>query len=382
MIYLDSHSATRPCSAAIERMMPYFQEKWGASFSPHRFGQELIADCAAAEQAIADFFGAKESDKFVFTSSAAEAVNQVLWSAFLEVSRKEGKTHFIASTLEDAPTMQMLKRLEELGCSVKIAPVTNQGQIDVAELAKLINPRTAMISVTAAQGLTGVVQPVDEIAQLAKQKNVLLHVDAAYSVGKFLLPFSELDIDYLTFSGDRIHSVKGSGGLFAKNERPLVPLILGGSEQGGLRGGSLDIPSFMALAAAIQQASMYIDSIGLEGARLRDLLEAEICRLVPGAKPLFADVLRLPNTSTIVFPNIHQEALLYYLNRKGVYASMGGPYAQSLNRLLTAASIPEKEAFSALSFSLSRMTTEKEIFEAARFIGETCQRLQLLGEDL
>ncbi len=382
MIYLDHHSATRPCSAAIERMAPYLQEHWGASFAPHRFGQELAADCADAYRTIGDFFGSGEKDRFVFTSSGAEAVNQVLWSVFLEVSRKEGKCHFTASCLEDAPTMQSLKRLEELGSYVKIAPVNGQGQIDVAELAKQINPRTALISVTAAQGLTGVIQPIEEIVHLAKEKKVLLHVDATYSTGKQVLPFSESGIDYLTFSGDRIHSVKGSGGLFAKEGSPLAPLILGGSEQGGFRGGSFDAPSFMALAAAVQQTSLYIDAMGLEGARLRDLLESEIVRLAPGAKPLFADVLRLPNTTAIVFPNVHCEALLYSLNRRGVFAAMGGPYAQQLSRVLMASSIPDREAVCALSFSLSRMTTEEEILQAARIIGETVQRLQTISKDL
>jgi len=364
MIYLDHHSATRPCTPALERMTPYFQEHWGASFSPHRMGQEMIAGLDAHYQPIYDLVSASEKDRFVFTSSGAEAVNQVFWSVFLERARKQGKTHIIISNIEDAPTMQCAKQLEELGCSIKIAPVDEKGRIDVEKLAALINPRTALISVTMAHGLTGVIQPVEEISRLAKEKGVLLHLDATYALGKFFFSF---DSDYLTFSGDRIHAVKGSGGLFAKESAPLVPFILGGNEQNSLRGGSFDIPSFAALSAAAAQASLYLDTMALEVARLRDLFEAEA-----GAQVLYKDSLRLPNTTSLVFEGVHQEALLYMLNRKGVYASIGGAYCGHLSGVHVGA----------VSFALSRMTTEEEIRRAATIVNEVVKQLRAISEDL
>lgn len=367
MIYLDAHSATRPCTAALERMTPYLQDHWGASFAPHRMGQELISALDGRYQMIYDLVGAKEADRFIFTSSGAEAINQVFWSVFLERARKEGKTHLIVSGIEDAPTMQCAKRLEELGCTVKIAPVNSNGEIDVEKLAELINPRTALISVTMAHGLTGVIQPIDEIVKVAKEKGVLLHFEATYALGK--IPMDELKGDYLTFSGDRIHSVKGSGGLFAKEGVPLVPFILGGNEQGSLRGGSFDVPSFMALSAAAQQAALYLDMMNLEVARLRDLLESQLA-----GKVLYADAPRLPNTTALVFPKAHQEALLYLLNRKGVYASIGGPYSGHLSR------IAGDEC--AISFALSRMTTEEEILRAVSIINEAVEQLQKISEDV
>ncbi|MBX7066351.1 MAG: aminotransferase class V-fold PLP-dependent enzyme [Parachlamydiales bacterium] len=363
MIYLDHHSATRPCSAALERMTPYLQDRWGASFAPHKMGQELIASLDTHYQMIYDLVGAGEPDRFVFTSSGAEGINQVFLSIFLEVARKTGKTHIIVSEIEDAPTMRCAKRLEELGCTIKIAPAKD-GLIDVEALAKLINPRTSLISVSMAHGLTGVIQPADEIINLAKEKNILLHLDATYAVGKYPIAFES---DYLTFSGDRIHSVKGSGGLFAKEKAPLVPLILGGNEQAGYRGGSFDIPSFMALSAAASQASLYLDTMALEVARLRALFESSV-----QGEVLFKNHLRLPNTSLIAFKGVHQEALLYFLSRKGVYAAIGGAYAPHLS------TIDE----TALSFSLSRMTTEEEIVKAAKIINDTVKDLQSISEAL
>lgn len=382
MIYLDHHSATRPCTAALERMTPYLQEHWGPSFAPHRMGQELMAALDSRYQILYDWVEASPKSTFVFTSSGAEAINQVLWSVFLERSRKEGKSHFVTSALEDAPTMQMHKRLESLGCFVKIAGVDASGKIDLEQLKALINPRTALISVSFAQGLTGVIQPIEEIVQIAQEKGVLLHVDATYALGKLPVSLRDLPIDYLTFSGDRLHAVKGSGGVFAQEGAPLEPLIVGGSEQASLRGGAFDIPSFMALTAAVQQADLYLDVMGLEVARLRDRFEQEVQQRLPGVKALFQEELRLPNTSTLVFPRCHQEALLYLLNRKGLYATSGGTYSQRLSRLLQASGFSERESECALSFALSRMNTEEEIVRAAHLLAEAAQHLHLFSQDL
>jgi len=365
-INLNSHSLSPVCSASIDRMVSYLKNP-----------QMSAADLELRYQAIYDLVGASFEDTFVFTSSAAEAVNQVLWSAFLEVARKTGKCHFITSNIEDAPTLQMLKRLEDLGCFVKFSSMNTQGQIDVQQLKDLITPRTALLSVTVAHGLTGVIQPVEEIASLAKEKGVLLHLDASYALGKYDLSY--LKPDYITFSGERLHAGVGSGGLFIKKGAPLSPLILGGVEQGGLRGGSLDLPSFLALSAAASQISLNFDAMSLEMARLRDLFETEIQFQIPGAQVLFKEMLRLPNTSAILFPGSHYEALLYLLERKGVFATAGGTYFQHLHKILSTVGI---EGERALSFSLDRMTTQEEIIQAVSIISKEVRTLRTLCEDL
>lgn len=354
MSFLDSHSATFPCSSSIERMKPFLED-------PRKEAEGI--------ELIYDFIGAKRQDQFVFTSSAAEAINQVLLSVFLEVSRKEGKCHFIASALEDAPTMQMMKRLEDLGCTIKIAPVDSLGAVDCEKLKELINSRTALVSVCAAQGLTGVVQPIEEIGKICAERNVLFHCEATYAVGKMSFCFSDLQADYFTFSGDRIHGLRSSGALFAKEKKPLVPLILGGS---GLRGGAADLPSLASFSAACSQAALYLDSMNLETVRLRDLLESELEAV--GAQVLYKEALRLPNTTAIHFPRVHQEALLYLLERKGVFASIGGAYCQHLHRLASDES--------ALSFSLSRNTTEEEIRNAVPIIREALCHLQSISKGI
>lgn len=380
MIYLDNHSAARPCAAALEWMKPYLFESWGAGFAPHRMGQELMASLEPRYQLLYDLVGARAEDTCVFNSSGAEAVNQALWSVFLQTARKEGKCHFLISPLEDAPTTQMMQRLEELGCFVKIIPVTASGQLDLEKLASMMSPRTALVSITMADGLTGVLQPFEEVSKLCLEKGVLLHLDASYAIGKLYFSFAELGVDYLSFSGDRMHALKSSGALFVKSTAPLSPYILGGSEQGGFRGGAFDVASFMGLAAAASQSQLFLDRMSLETVRLRDLFESELMKQIPEIQSPFIDQMRLPNTSMLIFPRIHAELLCYTLNKKGVLASLGGQFSQPLSSLLQQMGLHSSLAESAMSFALSRYTTEEEILRAVDLIVESVLSLLRLSE--
>lgn len=381
MIYLDNHSASQPCSSAVERLQPYLTDFWGPSFASYQMGRDSTT-LEVRYQALYDLVGASLEDSCVLTSSGAEAVNQALWSVFLQKAKKEGKCHFVASCLEDAPTMQMMQRLEEFGCYVKIAPVTSSGEIDLGELKSLIGPRTAALSVTMADALTGILQPISEISAICQEKKTLLHVDASYAIGKLYLSFKDLGVDYLSFSGDKIHALKSSGALFAKAKSPLSPLILGGTEQAGLRGGALDLPSFMALSAAAAQAELFIDRLSLETARLRDLLESKLVERVAGAKALFKEHLRLPNVALLSFPGVHAEALLYLLGKKGICASNGGFFHPPLAKILQAMEVKAPFLETAVSFALSRYTTADEIAKAADLIAETALHLQSISSQV
>lgn len=352
--YLNANALTPVCKAAEERqtdssLLPFRQDRISRLLKPER------------------------DDTFVFTSNGAEAMNQVLFSVFLSLARGQGKSHFITSAVEDAPTMQMMKRLEDLGCFVKIAPVTSEGTLDLKKLEELITPRTALISIAMAQGLTGVIQPVEEIARIAKKHGVLLHIDGTHTAGKYDFSLQEIGSDYFTFSGDRIHSIVGSGGLFARKGAPLAPLILGGK---GLRGGNTDTSGILSLCAAADQAILFLDAMTLEVARLRDFFERELLRFIPGAQVLFKKSLRLPNTTVISFPHVHQEALHSLLKRKKIETLIGGNEMQHLYSLLISSDVDPVLAASALSFSLSRMTTEEDLLKAIHAIQESVLFLQ------
>lgn len=328
------------------------------------------------KERILDLFHATNDHKFVFTSSGAESTCQILWSVFLEISRKTGKTHFITSCIEDRACLQMMKRLEELGAFVKIAPVKENGEIDIAALSELISPRTALISISMAQGLTGVIQPVEEIQKIAQEKGVLLHLDASQAAGKYHFSFEELACDYLSFSGDLIHSKIATGGLIAKKQAPLVPFIVGGPD---LRGGQLDSSLFLSLAAACSQAMHHLDSFSLEVARLKNYFEKKILEKVKNSEVLFQNSLTLPNTSVIYFPLCHQEALYYLLQRKNVFAQLGGVHTQQLYSLLLASSIKKEISACCLSFAINRYTTKQQIDVAINTLVSCIDYLQAMS---
>ncbi len=356
---IDLSGLPRICTPALDAFQSALE---GSSETPF--------DALSRRKApIYELAGFTESDTFSFTASGAESINEVHWTAFIERARKEGKCHFVTTPNEDASLLQSLKRLEDLGCFVHIAPVDSYGRVDVAKLRALLGPKIAMLSMSAANRLTGVVQPLSEIGALAQEMGVWLHLEASHTLAKM----PHVNADYLTFDGSALHAGPGSGGAFARSGKPLLSFLLG---------AEINVPAFMALSAACAHATLYVDTMGLEIARLRALLEEGIRERVPGAVPLFTDCLRLPDASTLLFPHIHQESLLYALRRKGLGVSIGGGSAPHLHRQLQTCGFDELAALSALSFSLNRFTSQADVERAIALIAETCKQLRPLAEDL
>lgn len=381
-IYLDNSLITRPSDQALAKMMPFFTAMWGTPSAPHKMGQELYPALDESYKAIYALLGAGENDNVVFTSSGAEAVNQVVQSAYSEITHATGKNQFLTSNIDEAPSIMAVSRLEEQGCVAKMAKANARGFISVDAIMDIITPRTALISLTWANGLTGVINPVGEISTLCQERGIKLHLDATHVLGKLYFVLSDIGADYITFSGDVFHAPKGTGGLYIKAGNKCRALILGGSEQNGLRAGSINVPAFVALGHAAREALDARDLLCTEVARLRDRLEAGVCEGFPEAIPFFQKEERLPHCCTIAFPGMANEALLYALNRKNVFASIGGGGFQQIGLILMASGIEETLAHSALSFSLSRETTEEEVDQAVGIIVECAKKLRKISYQL
>ncbi len=367
-VYLDNHTATRPYPQALEAMLPFYQEKWGAASAPYQMGQEAVSGVLQSTDEIMQELGAGKEDQFFFCSSGAEAVGSVFFSHYLEEVRDSGKNHILTTNVEEAPTFLGLKRLEKFHCVEKVLPVNSQGQMTRQVLEEAIKPRTSLLSLAWANSLTGVIHPIADIAQACKEKGIRLHVDASTVIGKLFFHFEDLNVDYLTFDGSLFHSPKGTAGLLVKGGIAFHPLIAGNP--------NVHVGGVAALARALGESSRYFDQINLETARLRREFEQGVVSGFPEAVVLFQDVERLPNTAVIAFPGVDSDALLYLLSRRGVYASMGGGQAQKLFYLLTASQVDEGLARCALSFSLSYETTEEEIAYAVQMIAECAIKLK------
>lgn len=374
-IYLDNSMTTRPSNEAISSMMPFFTEMWGSPMAPHQFGQQVVPALEQSYKSIYSLLGAKDSDNFVFTSSGAEAINHAVFSTYFDVTRPAGKNHYILSKIDEAPALMSISRLEQMDCVGKMVSPNNRGEITVDAIADAMTPRTALVSLEWANGMTGVTHPIAEIAELCHQRGVRLHLDATHTLGRVYTQLEELGADFISFNGDNLHAPKGTGGLFIKSKVNCSSFILGGMEQGGQRAGSINIPALVALGCASKQMLEARDFVCTEVARLRDKLEKGITSGFPQSIAFFRNSERLPHVTAIAFPGIANEALLFALNRKGVYASIGGGSFQQIGLILAASGIDEKLAHTAINFSLSRETTELEIDQAIEIIVETAKRL-------
>jgi len=374
-IYLDNSTTTRPSTESIACMLPFLRDMWATPASPHLMGQQLINAVSDSYKIIYDFLGAKETDDFVFTSSGPEAVNQVLLSSYFNISLTTGKNQFITSHIEEAASIMAIGRLEKLECIGKMVYPNKSGKITAEILAEAISPRTAMISLSWANGLTGVIQPVAEIAKLCQLRGIALHLDATHILGKSTFDLHDIGVSFLTFNGDHLHAPKGTGGLWIKGGTACSPLILGSMEQGGFRAGNLNVAGLSSLAQAAKEALDSQDLICMEVARLRDKLEMGIVANYPDVMPFYQSQDRLPHCSAMAFPGIANEAMLYALNRQGVFACIGGGNFQKLSLILEASGIESEIAQTAISFSLSRETTEGEIERAIEIVASTAKRL-------
>ena len=373
-IYLDNHSATRPLPASIEAWLPFLQRYFGSTTSSHQKGAELFAPLHEHTELLLASLGAHPSDRFYFFASHADAIEHLFFSYYLEQIRHSGKNHILTTNNEEAVILMSLKKLEELGCHGKTLPVNEEGKLTPALLKEAIKPRSSLLSLAWASGLTGVVQPIEELAQICKEKQIALHVDASYVIGKWPCFFHESGIDFLTFDGSFLHAPKGTAGLIIRDKTPLsAPLsAMTGISVGGIA----------SLAKSIEIVQQKMDGMQLETARLRDLLEKGIVKGFPQAQILFKQQLRLPNCTAIAFPGVVSDALLFLLNRKKIYASLGGGHCQKLSHLLIASHVDPCLAQCALSFSLSFETTKEEIEQVIEAVVSSARHLSRLSSHL
>ena len=379
MIYFDNATTTKPTEKAIAKTLSFLKDKWGVISAPHKKGQELYTPVEEGLKAICQLIGAKESDSFVFTSSGTEAVNHVFQSVYHDVTRLTGKNQFVTSNIDEAASMMSIARLEEYTCVGKMAKADNKGIVSVESILELITPRTALVSLSWANGLTGVINPIADISTICQERGVLFHVDASHVLGKLFFELDDIHPSFLSFNGSHIHAPLGTGGLYVKEGVKFSSMIVGGMDQAGKRAGLYSAGSLAALGVAAAEMVEARDYICTEIARLRDFFEEEITSQIDGAEVFFKDQTRLPHISAISFKGVVNEALLYLLNKRGLYASMGGGNHQQIGLVLMACGVEETKANSALSFAFSKDTTEDEIAKAVFIIKESVSSLRKMS---
>lgn len=319
MIYLD-HNATTPIAPEVfDAMLPHFTEEWGNPSSSYRFGSKLKSVIETAREQVAQLLGASPRE-ILFTSCATESNNAAIRAA---LKAHPQKRHVITSAVEHSSVLTYCRTLESEGVSVTYLPVDQDGLLKLSDLEAALTTDTAIVSLMWANNETGVLFPVEEIAQFCKARDVLFHCDAVQAVGKVPIDVSKISVDYLSLTGHKFHAPKGVGALFIRRKSPFSAFVEGGHQERGLRGGTENVPLIVGLGKAAELARKNLPDYDATARHLRDALEDEILRSITDTELNGHKTHRLANTSNITFRGVESEALLMLLDQEGICASSG-----------------------------------------------------------
>ena len=379
MIYLD-HNATTPLDPrALEAMLPWLRERWGNPSSPHRFGHDAREAVENARRRIAECVGCQPSE-LVFCSSGTESDNLALRGTALAL-RHRGN-HIVTTAIEHHAVLHTCRALEREGFRVTFLPVSPDGVVDLDALGASLGPETILVSVMHANNDTGVVQPVGEIAALARERGVTFHTDAVQTAGKLPARPGTLGADLVTFSAHKLYGPKGIAALYVRAGTPLTPVTTGGAHERGLRAGTENVAGIVGFAEAAARA---FDGLAAESSRvraLRDRLEAQVLETIPRVRVNGAAAPRVPNTSSLSFQGIDGESIVLGLDLHGICASTGSACSTGEpepSHVLLAMGLSRREAQGSIRLSLGRATRDEDVDVTVAALAETVQQLRLGG---
>ena len=360
-IYLDHIAATPLLPEAREAMLPYFGELFGNPQSRHGFGAEPRKAIEAARREVADLIGA-EPREMIFTASGTEANNLAI-KGVLGAGQKKGK-HIIASVIEHFSVAHPLKRLEQEGYAVTWLPVDEKGLIRPEQVAAAIRPDTVLVSTLSANNEIGVIQPIEEIGAIAQEAGAIFHTDAVAAVG--IIPFrvDSLGIDLAGFSAQQFYGPKGVGALYARRGIRLRPLIEGGIQEEGRRGGTENVAGIIGMGAAAACAKGRLSTEVPRLTALRDRLIDGLLQRVPLLHLTGDRSRRLPHIASFAVEFVDGEALIRLLEKRGIIAASGSSCsadALKISPVLTAIGLHPTVAQGGVVFSLGLQTTKEEI---------------------
>ena len=380
-IYMDNHATTPVDPRVLETMLPYFSEKFGnAASRNHAFGWTAEEAVENARGQIARLINASPKE-IIFTSGATESNNLAI-KGVAEMYREKG-THIITQVIEHKAVLDTCKRLEKYGYEVTYLPVEKDGRINLDDLRRAITPKTILITVMYANNEIGVIQPMEEIGKIAKEKSVFFHVDGVQAVGKVPVDVQKDNIDLLSLSGHKIYGPKGVGALYVRRRNPRVQLsaiIDGGGHERGMRSGTLNVPGIVGLGKACEICQ---NEMPAESERLRRLRERLKDGLFSKLDELYINgsmTHRLPHNLNVSFAFVEGESLLMGIN--DVAVSSGSACTSATlepSYVLKALGVGEDLAHTSIRFGLGRFNTEEEVDYVTERVVETVNRLRELS---
>ncbi len=363
IVYMDNNATTMAAPEVVEVMIPYFSNLYGNPSSMHTFGGSVGQDISDARIKIANLIGAAP-EEIVFTSCGTESDSTAILSALRTFPEKR---HLITTRVEHPAVKSLSENLEMLtGHKYRVTrlKVDAEGMIDIAEYEAALTDDTAIASIMWANNETGNIYPVEKMATMAKQRGILFHTDGVQAVGKIPFDLKTLDIDFLSFSGHKLHGPKGVGVLYIKRGTHFVPFLSGGHQEHGRRGGTENVASIIGLGKACELAAARMEDENTRIKYLRDKLEEGLLSGVPQSRLNGHKTDRLPNTSNISFEFVEGEAILLHMNRYKICASSGSACTSGSlepSHVLRAMGVPFTAAHGSIRFSLSMYNSEEEV---------------------
>lgn len=358
LVYLDNNSTTKIDPHVLDAMMPYLTDEYANASSKHKFGTSVNEAVRKARRSVAELIGA-EADEIIFTAGATEAINIAI-KGVAESYVNKGN-HIITVQTEHRAVLDVCRYLETRGFEIDYLPVEKDGLLNLEVLKKALRPATILVSVMFVNNEIGVIQPIEEIADIVHKNDALFMSDATQAVGKLPLDVKDLDIDLISFSGHKFYGPKGVGGLYVNNKVKISPLIHGGGQERGIRSGTLNVPGIVGLGKACEIAKNDMEDDINRIKELRDHLEEELLKIedtfVNGNREG-----RLYNVTNICFKNNDIDTLMTRLNNITVSnASACNSSSIEPSHVLKALGLSDKESFSSIRFSLGKYNTREEV---------------------
>jgi cysteine desulfurase len=362
-IYLD-HAATTPLDPEVlEAMLPYLRSEFGNPSSVHGFGQRARGAIDEARAKVASLIGARDSE-IVFTGSGTEADNLAIFGV-LGQDRAPARTELVTSSIEHHAVLNSARALDRSKHRMKAVRVLASGQVDLGDLEAAINDGTALVSIMVANNETGVVQPVTDVARLARSRGALVHTDAVQALGKLVLDVATMDVDLMTLSAHKIYGPKGVGALYVRSGTRMQALIRGGSQERNRRAGTENVAGIVGFGRATELARERLDKDAIRIASLRNRLEGNLMAAGHGAVVRNgSESPRICSTTSLSFEGVSGEDLLIALDLAGIAVSTGAACAAGSpepSHVLKAMGLSRERVNGSLRFSLGRATTADEI---------------------
>ena len=365
MIYFDNNATTKIDDKVLECMLPYLRDQYAnASSVQHKMGRHANHAIEKARLQVSDFLSVANKEIF-FCSGSTEAINTVIKG--IAKNYKSKGNHIITCSTEHKAVISSCNAIEKEGTNVSYLPVNEQGQLDLKELENTITSKTILVCLMAANNETGVIHPIDQIAEICNRKGVLFFCDATQLIGKLPFNLEDSNIDILCFSAHKFHGPKGAAALYIRrSSKPIqiAPLIVGGNQENSFRGGTYAVPQIVGLGEAINQV---VFDNGIE--ELRNHFEKQISIQINEIRIHSSKVLRIPNTSNIQFNYVRGNELMTKIPEIAISsgsACVSG--SRDPSHVLKAMGLSDEDAYCSLRFSFSKYNTKEEIDQAINSI--------------